>query len=88
MANSNQTSVLPDITYETVSLRCDCGDLLVREKAGRVDIAEFLRGAIVAGWHHIDPRVMTLTTFWDGEVQIGLEGKCSRCVVLVPKAAA
>jgi len=71
------------ITYETVELRCLCGELTICVARGAVDIAEFLRSAVDLGWRRIDRDRMEVATFWDGEVEIRLTGMCADCVARV-----
>jgi hypothetical protein len=70
----------PAITYETVELRCLCGELTVCVARGPVNIAEFLHSAIDLGWRQVDSDRMEVATFWDGEVQVRLSGVCAECV--------
>jgi len=69
----------PMITYETVELRCLCGELAVCVARGAVNIAEFLRSAADLGWRQIESHRMEVATFWDGEVQVRLSGTCAEC---------
>jgi hypothetical protein len=69
------------ITYETVELRCLCGELTVCVARGAVNIAEFLRSAMELGWPKIDTDLIEVATFWDGEVQVRLPGMCAECTV-------
>ena len=75
------------ITYETVELRCLCGELTVCVARGKVDIAEFLRSAVDLGWRRIDRERMEVATFRDGEVQVRLAGMCAECVVRAAERA-
>ncbi len=68
------------ITYETVELRCLCGELTLCVARGAVNIAEFLRSTVDLGWRMIERDRIEVATFWDGEVQIHLSGKCKECV--------
>jgi hypothetical protein len=67
------------ITYETVELRCLCGELTLCVTRGEVNIADFLRSAVDLGWRRIDRERMEVATFWDGEVQVRLSGTCPDC---------
>ena len=78
---------MPMITYETVELRCLCGELTICVARGAVDIAEFLRSAVDLGWRRIDRERMEVATFWDGEVQVRLAGMCADCVVRAAERA-
>jgi len=69
----------PVITYETVELRCLCGELTVCVARGSVNIAEFLRSTLDLGWRRIESECMEVATFWDGEVQVRLAGTCAEC---------
>ncbi|GEM_PF-2878134 len=70
----------PAITYESIELRCVCGELTLCVAPRAVDIAEFLRGALELGWREIDADRIDVATFWDGEVQIRLSATCGQCV--------
>jgi len=68
-------------------LTCMCGDLRVCG-AHRVDIPDFLRLAAADGWRQIrldDGDILT-TVWWDGEVQIELEGTCPECACAIRKS--
>lgn len=67
------------ITYETVELRCLCGELTLCVSRGAVNIAEFLRSVVDEGWRQIDRDHLEVATFWDGEVQVRLSGMCAEC---------
>ena len=71
------------ITYETVELQCDCGELAVCVAPGPVDLAEFLRSAVDLGWRYIGREPIDVATFWDGEVQIRLAGACGECAIKI-----
>ena len=75
----------PAITYETVELRCLCGELTLCVARGAVNIAEFLRSAVDLGWRQIDRERMEVATFWDGEVQVRLAGTCTDCVARIAR---
>ncbi len=66
---------------ELVILDCRCGnrrDSLV--PGGEVNLAEFLRCAIGAGWRRIDEEQINVIRAGDGsEVEIYLAGQCDRC---------
>ena len=70
----------PQITLESITLTCICGDLRVGG-AHRVDIPDFLRLAATDGWRQIrlDDDEITTTIYWDGEVNIELGGTCPAC---------
>jgi hypothetical protein len=67
------------ITYETIELRCLCGELTLCVSRGSVDIAEFLRSVVDEGWRQIDSDRLEVATFWDGEVQVRMSAKCAQC---------
>lgn len=75
------------ITYETVELRCLCGELTLCVARGQVDIAEFLRSVVDAGWRRIDRERLEVVTFWDGEVQVRLSGACPECALKIAESA-
>lgn len=78
---------MPMITYETLELRCLCGELTICVARGAVDIAEFLRSAVDLGWRQIDRERMEVATFWNGEVEVRLAGTCADCVVRAAERA-
>lgn len=73
----------PAITYETVELRCLCGEMTLCVARGPVNIAEFLRSTVDLGWRQIDSGRIEVATFWDGEVQILLSGACQDCAAKI-----
>ncbi len=70
----------PAITYESIELRCLCGELTLCVAPGSVNIADFLRDALELGWREIDADRVEVATFWDGEVQIRMPAMCKECV--------
>ena len=78
---------MPKITYETLELRCLCGELTICVARGAVDIAEFLRSAVELGWRQIDRSRIEVTTFQDGDVEVRLAGLCADCVVRATERA-
>ena len=70
----------PVATHEAVSLRCLCGDLRACA-AHQVDVAEFLRLAVAAGWRLIDrdDGDIDVTRYWDDSIEIEMSGTCPDC---------
>jgi len=67
------------IAWETVELRCGCGEAAVCLARGPLDLAEFLRGAVDLGWRRIDPDRIEVSVYGGREVEIRLSGICGEC---------
>jgi hypothetical protein len=79
---------------EQITLKCRCGNQQQHANlGGAVDLAEFLRCALGAGWIRIDENPVSCT--WsEGVTEIELYGQCANCAAIeadylqtVPKEA-
>ncbi len=62
---------------EMISLRCRCGDHRTAV-GGKIDLAEFLRCAVGAGYRRINEQPVKAVES-DGVTEIILSGTCGKC---------